>query len=125
MIYLKNISTILIKSVLTRNALTKMNGNRRLYALSLSWFSKLIKLNSNLLNKKNVSSIHNLNYACKQHTSSSKANEPTSDASDLDNNSLTLGKSKRLMRLIYAKVHPDLFTNERIAQVAFFFILFL
>lgn len=49
-------------------------------------------------------------------SSSTKANE--SNTSPSANNSLTLGKSKRLMRLIYSRVHPDLFTNFAQARVS-------
>ena len=34
-------------------------------------------------------------------------------------NALTIKKSQRLMRQIYARVHPDLFTNHLEAQVGF------
>ncbi len=117
MIGLNNVSKILKRLLNPRNA-SKMISNR-LYALSLSSFSKLIQSSSILLNKKINCNVHNLNYSCKQHTSSTKANDSTSESSDINNNSLTLGKSKKLMRLIYSRVHPDLFTNERIAQVIY------
>ena len=49
-----------------------------------------------------------------------KGNRYSSTYSKLDekeNNELTVSKSKRLMRLIYARVHPDLYTNHWQAQV--------
>lgn len=52
--------------------------------------------------------------------SSTRTNESTKKASSestLAHNSLTIGKSKHLMRLIYSRVHPDLFTNFAQAQV--------
>lgn len=51
--------------------------------------------------------------------SSTRTNESTKKASSestLAHNSLTIGKSKHLMRLIYSRVHPDLFTNFAQAQ---------
>lgn len=55
---------------------------------------------------------------------SSSGNKRESNFSDEDESAsssvLTLNKSKRLMRLIYARVHPDLFTNALHAQVNYF-----
>lgn len=63
---------------------------------------------------------------------SSSGNKRESNFSDEDESAsssvLTLNKSKRLMRLIYARVHPDLFTNALHAQVNFhchYFLYFL
>ena len=41
----------------------------------------------------------------------------SSKLDEKENNELTVVKSKRLMRLIYARVHPDLYTNHFQAQV--------
>lgn len=55
----------------------------------------------------------NSNKSEKKYSSSSGGASSPPSADD----SLTLNKSKRLMRLIYARVHPDLFTNYLQAQV--------
>ncbi len=49
---------------------------------------------------------------------SSNASSSSSKLDDKENNELTVVKSKRLMRLIYARVHPDLYTNHFQAQVS-------
>ena len=45
-------------------------------------------------------------------------NSASSNFSSINNGALTVSKSKRVMRLIYAQVHPDLFTNYLQAQVS-------
>lgn len=48
----------------------------------------------------------------------------SSPSSSLDKNVLNASKSKRLMRLVYARLHPDLFTNYLQAQVRQFTFIF-
>ena len=107
MMGLNNVSKI-IKNFLNQPRVASKNNtsnNRLCASLSFSsYFSRSVGSNSTLLSKKMVRNLHNLNYACKQHTSSTKANNPAAaEPTNVSDNYLTLGKSKRLMRLIYSK----------------------
>ena len=77
--------------------------------------------------QKNDSELHltvlivNLNkklaYSTKTTQSQSNKKYANSTSNLPITNELTLKESKRLMRLVYARVHPDLFTNHLQAQV--------
>ena len=63
-----------------------------------------------------------INYICGSFKRDLTYSSSTSSKLDeKENNELTVVKSKRLMRLIYARVHPDLYTNHFQAQVILLF----
>ena len=80
----------------------------------------------NLFSSLNKAKNFKINYDIRhQHTSSTHTNNKSAKESSEFNksNSLTLGKSKYLMRLIYSRVHPDLFTNHEQAQVFVYYVI--
>jgi len=110
MVNLNNFSKFVkffLKKTTSKQQTNKLNV---LLFSSFSIKSKIINYNNN--NKSN--SHDDIRY---QHTSSTNTSNNKSGSSDFKSNSLTLGKSKHLMRLIYSRVHPDLFTNHEQAQV--------
>jgi hypothetical protein len=56
---------------------------------------------------------------------SSNSSKNKNAKSSLESNKLTVKESQRLMRLIYARVHPDLFTNHLEAKVCTTFSLII
>jgi hypothetical protein len=56
----------------------------------------------------------------KSRTSTSTSTKTSTSTANINDNVITVNKAKRLMRLIYARVHPDLYTNHLHAQVSFF-----
>lgn len=79
----------------------------------------------NLFSSLNKAKSFKINYDIRhQHTHTN--NKSAKESSEFNkSNSLTLGKSKYLMRLIYSRVHPDLFTNHEQAQVFVYYVIIL
>jgi hypothetical protein len=81
---------------------------------------KQLKLGSAVLKKlREPSTKQQKCYYSPKTTQSSPQKKHVNDSASFANNSIELSvkASKRLMRLVYARVHPDLFTNDRLAQV--------
>jgi hypothetical protein len=78
------------------------------------------RANANLCNQREASSVRiqsKRRIFCFRIFLLSSTRSSSSDAYLKKNNALTPHKTQRLMRLIYSRVHPDLFTNYQQAQV--------
>ena len=79
---------------------------------SLIYFAKI--------KRESTISVSNYSNSCSKLIFKGNRNSSTySKLDERENNELTVLKSKRLMRLIYARVHPDLYTNHLQAQVIY------
>ena len=124
------ISKILNRAKVSSSLFQSKNHNHKSVIIFASVFSEscfsIQKTQARLLitlaNTKLRATIISINLSKSWHktngsSNGSKFSSTYSKLNEKDNNELTVLKSKRLMRLIYARVHPDLYTNDLQAQV--------
>lgn len=87
-------------------------------SLSSAWLNN--KSNKNVFDEQ----IRSMTTSTSSQSRASTSTSTKTSTASINDNVITINKAKRLMRLIYARVHPDLYTNHLHAQVSFFERLF-
>lgn len=87
-------------------------------SLSSAWLNN--KSNRNVFDEQ----IRSMTTSTSSQSRASTSTSTKTSTASINDNVITVNKAKRLMRLIYARVHPDLYTNHLHAQVSFFECLF-
>ena len=99
----KNDNLLMIKSILTQTGATAAVCKK----------SNIIQLKARSLITSKNSKFRPIN----NNNSSNNKTQSSNESSESQLNELTVSNSKKVMRLIYARVHPDLYTNHLQAQV--------